>query len=96
MIVTLDWYIVLSCILFGIGAIGVLTRRNAIVIFMSIELMLNATNINFVAFSSYLGNLSGQVFVFFALMIPFALLASCPSYSERPSTRFCSQPGSSL
>ena len=75
MMVTLDWYIVLSCILFGVGAIGVLTRRNAIVIFMSIELMLNAANLAFVAFSRQFGDLNGQVFVFFVMTVAAAEVA---------------------
>ena len=55
------WYIALSLVLFMIGVIGVLTRRNAIVIFMSIELMLNAVNISFIAFSRHFNNFNGQV-----------------------------------
>jgi NADH-quinone oxidoreductase subunit K len=62
----LNNYLILSAILFSIGTIGVLTRRNAIVIFMCVEMMLNAVNLTFIAFSRYLGNIDGQVFVFFA------------------------------
>ncbi|MGB0909555.1 MAG: NADH-quinone oxidoreductase subunit NuoK [Nitrospirales bacterium] len=75
MTVPISYYVVLSGLIFLIGLVGVLTRRNIIVILLSIELMLNATNINFVAFSSYLGNLSGQVFVFFALTVAAAEVA---------------------
>jgi len=59
--VTVDWYIALSVILFTIGAMGVLLRRNAIIIFMSIEMMLNSANLAFVAFARQLGDLEGQV-----------------------------------
>jgi len=68
----LNSYLIVSAILFAIGTIGVLTRRNAIVIFMCIELMLNAVNLTFVAFSRYLGNLDGQVFVFFIMTVAAA------------------------
>ncbi len=70
--VSLHSYLILSAILFAIGTIGVLTRRNAIVIFMCVELMLNAVNLTFVAFSKYLGNLDGQVFVFFVMTVAAA------------------------
>ncbi len=75
MAVPISYYVVLSGLIFLIGLVGVLTRRNIIIILLSIELMLNATNINFVAFSSHLGNLSGQVFVFFALTVAAAEVA---------------------
>ncbi|MCA9471098.1 MAG: NADH-quinone oxidoreductase subunit NuoK [Nitrospirales bacterium] len=75
MAVPISYYVVLSGLMFLIGLVGVLTRRNIIIILLSIELMLNATNINFVAFSSYLGNLSGQVFVFFTLTVAAAEVA---------------------
>nr|C6E8M5.1 RecName: Full=NADH-quinone oxidoreductase subunit K 2; AltName: Full=NADH dehydrogenase I subunit K 2; AltName: Full=NDH-1 subunit K 2 [Geobacter sp. M21] len=65
-------YLILSAILFAIGTIGVLTRRNAIVIFMCIELMLNAVNLTFIAFSRHLGNIDGQVFVFFVMTVAAA------------------------
>jgi NADH-quinone oxidoreductase subunit K len=68
----LNSYLIVSAILFAIGTIGVLTRKNAIVIFMCIELMLNAVNLTFVAFSRYLGNLDGQVFVFFIMTVAAA------------------------
>jgi len=60
----LQYYMVLSALLFTIGVIGVLIRRNAIIIFMCIEIMLNAVNLLFVAFSRELGDPSGQVIVF--------------------------------
>ena len=68
----LSSYLIVSAILFSIGTIGVLTRKNAIVIFMCIELMLNAVNLTFVALSRYLGNLDGQVFVFFVMTVAAA------------------------
>ncbi|MBP1727714.1 MAG: dehydrogenase subunit [Deltaproteobacteria bacterium] len=70
--VSLNGYLILSAILFAIGMIGVLTRRNAIVIFMCVELMLNAVNLTFIAFSRFLGNLDGQVFVFFIMTVAAA------------------------
>jgi len=73
--VPVEFYLALSGLVFLIGLVGVLVRRNIIVILLSIELMLNATNINFVAFSAYLGNLAGQVFVFFALTVAAAEVA---------------------
>jgi len=66
---SLHHYLILSAILFAIGTVGVLTRRNAIVIFMCIELMLNAVNLTFVAFSRYLGNIDGQIFVLFVMTV---------------------------
>ena len=65
-------YVSLSVILFVIGAVGVLVRRNAIVIFMCIELMLNACNLAFVAFASMHGNLDGQVIAFFVMVVAAA------------------------
>jgi NADH-quinone oxidoreductase subunit K len=65
-------YLILSAILFAIGAIGVLVRRNAIVIFMCVELMLNAVNLTFIALSRPLGNFDGQVFVFFVMTVAAA------------------------
>ena len=62
----------LSVVLFAIGMLGVLTRRNAIVIFMSIELMLNAANLAFVAFSRFLNSMDGQIFVFFVMSVAAA------------------------
>ena len=73
--VPLSWYLALSGALFTIGVIGVLVRRNALVIFMSIELMLNAANLAFVAFSRYMHSLDGQVFVFFVMTVAAAEVA---------------------
>ena len=70
--ISLNSYLILSAILFSIGVVGVLTRRNAIVIFMCVEMMLNAVNLTFVAFSKYLGNLDGQIFVFFVMTVAAA------------------------
>ena len=68
-------YILLSALLFSIGAISVLTRRNAIMIFMSVELMLNAANLAFVAFAKQWGQLDGQLFVFFVMTVAAAEVA---------------------
>ena len=65
-------YIVLACVLFTLGSIGVLVRRNAIVVFMSIELMLNAANLAFVAFARMNGNLDGQAVAFFVMVVAAA------------------------
>jgi len=73
--IPLDYYLWLSAILFGIGATGVLYRRNAIIIFMCIELMLNAVNLLLVAFSTYINDASGQVFVFFIMAVAAAEVA---------------------
>lgn len=70
--VGLNHYLFLSAILFAIGVFGVLLRRNVLVILMSIELMLNAVNISFVAYSKYLGNLDGNVMVFFVMAVAAA------------------------
>jgi NADH-quinone oxidoreductase subunit K len=70
--IPLPYYLIVSGILFSIGTIGVLTRRNAIVIFMCIELMLNAVNLTFIAFSRYLQNIDGQIFVFFIMTVAAA------------------------
>ncbi len=70
--ITSTHYLVLSAALFTIGVVGVMVRRNIIVIFMSIELMLNAVNINLVAFSNQLQDLSGQVFAIFVIAVAAA------------------------
>ena len=70
--VSLNHYLVLSAMLFSIGILGVLLRRNAIVILMSIELMLNAVNLDFVAFSKYNHDVDGQIMVFFVMTIAAA------------------------
>src|SRR2546422_8010751 len=69
---TVTWYLVVSAILFSIGVVGVLIRRNPLIIFMSIELMLNAVNLSFVAISSYLDSADGQMFVFIVLTVAAA------------------------
>ena len=65
-------YLVLSALLFAIGAVGVLVRRNAIVVFMCVELMLNAANLTFVTFARVHGNLDGQVAAFFVMVVAAA------------------------
>ncbi|MFQ5707780.1 MAG: NADH-quinone oxidoreductase subunit NuoK [bacterium] len=70
-----SYYLVVSGILFAIGVVGVLTRRNAIVIFMSIELMLNGANLTLVAFSNQMQSLDGQIFVFFVMVVAAAEVA---------------------
>lgn len=70
--VPLHSYLILSAILFSIGTIGVLVRRNAIVIFMCVEMMLNAVNLTFIALSRHLGNVDGQIFVFFVMTVAAA------------------------
>ena len=70
--VSLTHYLALSAILFTIGAAGVLFRRNAIVIFMCVELMLNAVNLTLIAFSQFLGNQNGQILVFFVMTVAAA------------------------
>ncbi len=70
--IPLNYYLIFSTALFVIGILGVLTRRNAIVIFMSIELMLNAVNLLLIAFSSYRSDPAGQVFVFFIMAVAAA------------------------
>jgi len=66
------YYLVLSAILFGLGVVGFVFKRNIITIFMAIELMLNAVNLAFVTFSRHLGQLNGQVFVFFVIVVAAA------------------------
>jgi NADH-quinone oxidoreductase subunit K len=66
------WYLLLSAVLFGIGAVGILVRRNPLVMFMCIELMLNAVNLSFVAFAVRFGDISGQTAVFFVLVVAAA------------------------
>ena len=70
--VSLPSYLILSGVLFTIGVVGFLTRRNIIVIFMSVELMLNAANLAFVAFSRFLNSMDGQIFVFFVMSVAAA------------------------
>ena len=70
--VPLDYYLILSAVLFVIGVAGVVIRRNIIVILMSVELMLNAVNLTFIAFSRSLGTMDGQVIVFFVMTVAAA------------------------
>ncbi len=67
-----DYYLFLSAVLFSIGAVGVLTRRNAIVAFMCVELMLNAVNLTLVTFSRMTGSLDGQIIAFFVMVVAAA------------------------
>ena len=69
---TPEWYVVLAAALFTIGAVGVLVRRNAIVLFMCIELMLNAANLSLVTFSRINGSLDGQIMAFFVMVVAAA------------------------
>ena len=68
----LHYYLILSAVVFSIGVVGVLFRRNLIVVLMSIELMLNAVNLTFIAFSRFLGSMEGQVVVFFVMAVAAA------------------------
>jgi NADH-quinone oxidoreductase subunit K len=67
-----DWYLILASALFALGAFGLLVRRNVLVMFMCIELMLNAANLTFVTFSRMLGDIGGQALVFFVLVVAAA------------------------
>ncbi|HWQ34525.1 MAG TPA: NADH-quinone oxidoreductase subunit NuoK [Blastocatellia bacterium] len=70
--VPIQWYLILSAVLFTIGVIGVIIQRNVISLFMCIELMLNAVNLSLITFSRYLGNVSGQLFVFIVMAVAAA------------------------
>ena len=70
--IPLSYYLLLGAILFAIGVVGTLTRRNAIVIFMCIELMLNSVNLSLIAFSAFLGEITGMVTVFFVMAVAAA------------------------
>ncbi|MEY3360634.1 MAG: NADH-quinone oxidoreductase subunit NuoK [Actinomycetes bacterium] len=72
---TATWYLVVAALLFSIGGVGMLVRRNVIVMFMCVELMLNAVNLSFVAFSTQLDDVGGQVSVFFVLVVAAAEVA---------------------
>jgi NADH-quinone oxidoreductase subunit K len=69
---TPTWYLVLGAVLFGVGAFGVMVRRNPLVLFMCVELMLNAVNLSFVALATKLDNIDGQTAVFFVLVVAAA------------------------
>jgi NADH-quinone oxidoreductase subunit K len=73
--IPLSWYLGISAVLFAMGALGVLIRRNPLIIFMSIELMLNAANLAFVAFARSFDVLTGQIFVFFVMTVSAAEVA---------------------
>jgi NADH-quinone oxidoreductase subunit K len=73
--VPVNYYLALSVILFALGALGVLVKRNPIIIFMSLELMFNAANLVFVTFASYYQTLNGQIFVFFVMTVAAAEVA---------------------
>jgi NADH-quinone oxidoreductase subunit K len=73
--IPISWYIVFCSALFCIGVVGVLVKRNAIVVFMSIEMMLNSANLLLAAFSAYRNDASGQVFVFFIMVVAAAEVA---------------------
>lgn len=70
--IALNWYLSLSAVLFTIGVLGVLLRRNAIIVFLSVEMMLNAVNLSLVAFSQFFGNVDGLVLVFFVMSVAAA------------------------
>ena len=74
-IIPLNWYVTLSAVLFGLGVLGVLLRRNAIIILMCVELMLNAVNLLLVTFSSHHNDPNAQVFVFFIMAVAAAEVA---------------------
>ncbi|GAB4519622.1 MAG: NADH-quinone oxidoreductase subunit NuoK [Anaerolineae bacterium] len=73
--VEFEWYIILSAVLFTLGAMGVVLRRNAILVFMSVELMLNAANLALVTFARQWNQVDGQIFVFFVITVAAAEVA---------------------
>ena len=91
--VPLSWYIILSAVMFSIGVFGFLSRRNLIIIFMSIELMLNSVNISLIAFSHYLQSMRGQILVFFIITVAAAeaaigLAILIAFYRNNPTVQF--------
>jgi NADH-quinone oxidoreductase subunit K len=70
--IPIEYYLILSAFMFSTGIVGVLTRRNAIVVFMCVELMLNSANLTLITYSSYLGDVAGQLFVFFVMAVAAA------------------------
>jgi NADH-quinone oxidoreductase subunit K len=70
--VPISWYLLLAAILFGIGLVGVLTKRNALIVMMCVELMLNAANLTFLAFSRQQGNIGGHAIAFFVIAVAAA------------------------
>ena len=91
----ISYYLALSAVLFGLGVIGFVFKRNIITIFMSIELMLNAVNLAFIAFARALGQLQGQVFVFFVIVVALMLsLWAAPGFpSLSPSKSYANSSG---
>lgn len=75
MTLPIEYYLWFAALLFAIGVAGVLLRRNVIIVFMSIELMLNAVNVTFIAFSRQMNNVDGQIFVFFVMTLAAAEVA---------------------
>ena len=75
--VTTDWYLTLAALLFSIGFIGMMVRRNALIMFMCIELMLNAVNLTFITASKHFGTIDAQVAVFFVLVVALSFLVLC-------------------
>jgi NADH-quinone oxidoreductase subunit K len=75
MVVPITYYLAVSCALFAIGVVGVLIRRNAIIIFMCIEMMLNAVNLSLIAFADYYKSIDGQMLVFFVMVVAAAEVA---------------------
>jgi NADH-quinone oxidoreductase subunit K len=69
---TTTWYLILAAVLFGIGTVGVMVRRNPLVMFMCVELMLNAVNLTFVALATKMGDIGGQTIVFFVMVVAAA------------------------
>ena len=89
--VPLSWYIILSAVMFSIGVFGFLARRNLIIIFLSVELMLNSVNVSLVAFSHYLQSINGQILVFFIITVAAAeaaigLAILIAFYKNNPTT----------
>ncbi|MEW6080015.1 MAG: NADH-quinone oxidoreductase subunit NuoK [Thermodesulfobacteriota bacterium] len=70
--ISLHYYLILGAVLFSIGAVGVFTQKNALIIYMCIELMLNSVNLTFIAFSSFLNDMNGHVFVFMIMTVAAA------------------------
>lgn len=90
--IPLDWYLMLSAVVFMIGVFGFLTRRNVIIMFISIELMLNAVNISLIAFSHYLQDMRGQILVFFIIAVAAAeavigLALIIALFKNKPTTK---------
>ena len=79
--IPIEYYLILSAALFAIGVTGVLIRRNAIVVFMCIELMLNSANLTLITFASYLGSSIGHIFVFFVMAVALVIFIAFPQIS---------------